>query len=210
MKVMFTVQAEGRGHMTQAIAVQEMLRQHNHKVVAVLAGGNPSRNLPPFFEQSFDKVQRIASPGFASNKNRDISILGTGIQLIKNLPSYRRSLAAIRSAIEEHQPDLIMNFLEPLMGLYNLLHRNPVPVPAVGHQFMLEHPSYLKVKEFKAQQIGMKYYVRITGARSSYLALSFYSAADQPEKNLIVCPPFSAANSSTSPPKKETVSSSTS
>jgi uncharacterized protein (TIGR00661 family) len=54
---------------------------------------------------------------------------------------------------------------------------------------MMEHPSYLRVKEFPLQRMGMKNYVRITGARSAKVALSFYGAEDLPDKRLTVCPP---------------------
>jgi UDP:flavonoid glycosyltransferase YjiC (YdhE family) len=65
MNVMFTVQGEGRGHMTQAIAMSQMLKRRGHRVVAVLAGQNQSRQLPDFFAQAFDvPVTPMASPGF--------------------------------------------------------------------------------------------------------------------------------------------------
>src|SRR5689334_15643922 len=122
MKIMFTVQGEGRGHMTQAIAMNEMLRRRGHQVVAVVAGTNPTRSLPAFFEEAFGvPVRPIVSPGFSVKGHRSISMAGTLASLIASLPAYRKSLATIRKAIEETQPDLIVNFLEPLMGVYNLV-----------------------------------------------------------------------------------------
>src|SRR5882757_2485803 len=121
MKIMFTVQGEGRGHMTQAIAMSEMLQRHGHQIVAVVAGTNQTRSLPTFFEQAFSvPVRPILSPGFSLKRHRSISMPATLANLIRNLPSYRRSLKTIRAAIDETQLDLIINFLEPLMGVYNL------------------------------------------------------------------------------------------
>src|ERR1700743_3874012 len=155
MKIMFTVQGEGRGHMTQAIAMCEMLQRHGHQIVAVLAGANQTRSLPTFFEQAFSvPVRPILSPGFSLKGHRSISMFGTFVNLIKSLPAYRKSLAAIRRAILETQPDLIINFLEPLMGVYNVLHPHKIPVLVVGHQYMLEHPDFVKEKVFKTQQMG--------------------------------------------------------
>jgi len=188
---MFTVQGEGRGHMTQAIAMSEMLQRHGHQIVAVIAGTNQTRSLPPFFEQAFSvPVRPILSPGFSLKKHRSISLVGTFTNIIRNLPAYRGSLKIIRQAIAEVQPDLIVNFLEPLMGVYNRLHRHNIPVLVVGHQYMLEHPDFVQEKKFKSQQLGMKFYIAVTGTRSSRLALSFYSAPDLPDRKLIVSPPI--------------------
>ena len=38
MKVLFIVQGEGRGHLTQAITLEEILRRNGHEVVEVLGG----------------------------------------------------------------------------------------------------------------------------------------------------------------------------
>ena len=48
MKVMFIVQGEGRGHLTQAITLERLLRQNGHEVTAVLVGKSRRRSLPAF------------------------------------------------------------------------------------------------------------------------------------------------------------------
>jgi uncharacterized protein (TIGR00661 family) len=189
MKVMFTVQGEGRGHMTQAISMKQMLERNGHQVVAVLAGGNPERPLPSFFEQAF-KVERITSPTFAQKGNRGISLRRSVIANATEAPELRDSLRMIEQTIERTQPDVIVNFLEPLMGVYNLLHRHRTPTLAVGHQFMLKHPKFLRVAEYKMQQLSMHQYVRLCGARSNYLALSFYEAPNARRGRLTVSPPI--------------------
>jgi uncharacterized protein (TIGR00661 family) len=177
--------------MTQAIAMNEMLQRRGHQVVAVLAGCNPNRSLPEFFEDAFRcPVWRIASPGFSLRRGRGISLAGTVARLLRELPRYRRSLVTLRQTVRAVQPDLIVNFLEPLMGLCNLLWPHRIPVLAVGHQFMLDHPRYIRQQKFPVQQLGMRQYVRLTGARSAKLALSFYSAPDVPGRRLFVSPPI--------------------
>src|SRR5947209_13739084 len=102
MKIMFTVQGEGRGHMTQAIAMSEMLQRRGHQIVAVVAGTNQTRSLPTFFEQAFaTPVRPIISPGFSLKKHRGISMAGTFTNLLGNLPAYRRSLKTIGKTIAE-------------------------------------------------------------------------------------------------------------
>ena len=38
MKFLFIVQGEGRGHLTQAITLEEILLRNDHEVVEVLVG----------------------------------------------------------------------------------------------------------------------------------------------------------------------------
>ena len=49
MKYLFIVQGEGRGHLTQAISLSQMLRRHGHEVVEVLVGKSSNREIPAFF-----------------------------------------------------------------------------------------------------------------------------------------------------------------
>jgi uncharacterized protein (TIGR00661 family) len=53
---------------------------------------------------------------------------------------------------------------------------------------MQAHPTYIEVDEFRGQQLGMREYIRMTGARSHHLALSFYPADNF--RKAIVCPPI--------------------
>lgn len=65
MKVLFIVQGEGRGHLTQAIAMEDLLRRNGYEVVEVLVGKSNSRRLPGFFNRSIQApVKRFLSPNF--------------------------------------------------------------------------------------------------------------------------------------------------
>lgn len=177
--------------MTQAIAMSQMLKRRGHRVVAVLAGQNQSRQLPDFFAQAFDvPVTPMASPGFVMKQGRGVSLPATFLNVVRNLSRYRRSLALIGSKLATTKPDIVVNFLEPLMGIYNLRQRPKVPVLAVGHQFMLDHPAFPPLARWRPQRLGMRWYVALTGARSARLALSFYRAADDPARGVFVCPPI--------------------
>ena len=160
-------------------------------MVAVVAGSNQSRILPEFFEAAFPlPVRQIASPGFSLRKSRAISLPRSIAHILGELPAFRRSLATLAETIRSTQPDLIVNFLEPLMGVYNLLRPHAIPVLAVGHQFMLEHPAFVKVNRFPLQRFGMKQFVRLAGARSAQMALSFYPAPDLAARRCFVSPPI--------------------
>jgi len=191
MRIMFTVQGDGRGHMTQAIAAAQTLERHGHEIVAVTVGTNPSRVVPEFFRQVFGgRLEPIASPGFSFRSGRGVSTLATLRQAAGGLGGYQKSLATIGNVIERSQPELIVNFLEPVMGLFNLTHRHVVPVISVGHHYMMGHPEFVRSPRFAVQQWTMRQYVRLAGTGSTKLALSFYPAASMPERRLFVCPPL--------------------
>ena len=63
MRILFLVQGEGRGHLTQAISLGQVLRSAGHKVVGAMVGTSPGRNIPSFFqEQIFAPVHHFAAP----------------------------------------------------------------------------------------------------------------------------------------------------
>jgi uncharacterized protein (TIGR00661 family) len=195
MKIMFTVQGDGRGHMTQSIAAAQTLERQGHEIVAVTVGTNPSRAIPEFFSHRFgERLKPIASPGFSFHRGKGVSTVATVRQILSGLGQYRESLAAIETIINRTQPDLILNFLEPLAGLFNLLRPHRIPVIAIGHQFMLGHPEFVRCRELAVQQWTMRRYVQLAGAGSTKLALSFYPAVSMPERRLFVCPPLLRAD----------------
>jgi len=177
--------------MTQAIAAAQTLEGYGHEVVVVTIGTNPSRTIPDFFRRAFgSQLTPLPSPGFSMRGGKGVATLATLRQAVSGLGRYRQSLSTLASTIECRQPDLILNFLEPLMGLFNLLRPHPVPVVSVGHHFMLGHPDFVRSRQFALQQWTMRRYVGLAGARSTKLALSFYPAASMPERRLFVCPPL--------------------
>jgi uncharacterized protein (TIGR00661 family) len=191
MRIMFGVQGDGRGHMTQAMASAQALERQGHEIVAVTVGTNPSRSIPDFFQKAFgDRLKPIASPGFSFQGAKAVSTVATLRQAACGVGRYRQSLQTIASTIQRTQPDLIINFLEPLIGFFNLTRRHQVPVIAVGHQFMLGHPEFVRSRKFALQQWTMRRYVGLTGSRSAKIALSFYPAASIPKQHLFVCPPL--------------------
>ena len=74
-KYILAVQGEGRGHMTQAISMYEMLIEQGHTVCAVILGSSGTRDVPSFF---FEKVKapiiQLQSPNFVSDKKIKVSM----------------------------------------------------------------------------------------------------------------------------------------
>lgn len=134
-------------------------------------------------------VTRIATPDFSYKNSRKVSLPATLAGIARKIPAYWRAIRKLKAVVRETQPDVIINFFEPLTGIYALTHRNRPPVVAVAHQFMFGHPDYVRAPGLRLQQLGMKWFVQLVGAGSTKLALSLYEARDLPEKDLTVSPP---------------------
>ena len=103
MKVLFIVQGEGRGHLTQAITMEELLRRNGHEVVEVLVGKSNSRCLPGFFNRSIQApVKRFLSPNFLPTPaNKRASLARSVAYNLTRLPVYLKSMHYIHRRIEE-------------------------------------------------------------------------------------------------------------
>lgn len=177
--------------MTQAIAVKEILEKAGHRVTTVVLGVGPHRQAAPFFASAMKMpITKILTPDFAFKNNRKVNMPASLAAIARRVPAYARSLRTLRALVREHQPDVILNFFEPMTGVYALTTRKRPPVISIGHQFMFEHPAYVRAPGRRLQQFGMKWYIRLVGSRSTRFALSLYEAPDLPEKNIIVAPPL--------------------
>ena len=59
MKMLFIIQGEGRGHLTQALSLRRKLADEGHQVVGVLVGKSPARRIPDFFMEKIKKYMQI-------------------------------------------------------------------------------------------------------------------------------------------------------
>lgn len=190
MKMMFCVLGEGRGHMTQAMAVKEMIESAGHQVVAVTLGVSSQRPVPAYFEAAMKvTVTQLPTLEFKYRNNRSVNNLTTLAGVAGKLPKYARLLRQFDKIVHDQQPDLILNFFEPIAAFYAITRRHRPPVVAIGHQFMFEHPGYVRAPHLWKQLLTMKLYTRLLGSRSTKLALSLYAAPDLPGKNIFVGPP---------------------
>ena len=179
MKFLFIVQGEGRGHLTQAITLEEILRRNGHEVVEVLVGKSSSRRLPGFFNRNiFAPVKRFVSPN---------SLLIP----VNHRLSMMRCINYIRQRIEDSGADRVINFYELLTGLTYFLFRPSVPQICIGHQYLFLHKSFEFPKADKVSLALLKFFTVLTslGAKER-LALSFRYMKDDPQNNIRVIPPL--------------------
>lgn len=194
LNFLFIVQGEGRGHMTQAIALRKMLHSAGHRVSAVMVGKNDRRELPEFFkEQIGARIRRYRSPTFVlDSKRRGVRIGPTLWTNLLRLPLYLKSLYLIRRYVRRTKPDVIVNFYEILAGAaFSLLGTGGARIVCVGHQYLLNHPDF-EWPEGKPVDRGMLLFSNWLTAHcaDSHMALSFRAMPDLPEQNITVCPPL--------------------
>ena len=77
MKILFVIQGEGRGHLTQALSLRQKLADEGHEIVGVLVGKSPARRLPGFFSEKIGvPVYPFESPNFLpSAKNKQVNLV---------------------------------------------------------------------------------------------------------------------------------------
>jgi uncharacterized protein (TIGR00661 family) len=188
---MFSVLGEGRGHMTQAMAIKEMVEKAGHEVTCVALGMGPNRTPPAYFAAAMSApTVIIPTLDFSFKNNRSVNLPGTVAGILRRIPAYRRGVGELQAVVGKHRPDVIVNFFESLTGIYAMTCRHRPPVVAVAHQFMFGHPNYVRARGMRLQQLAMKRLVQIAGAASTRLALSLYEAPNLPRKRLTVCPPI--------------------
>ena len=210
LRCLFVVQGEGRGHLTQALALEKILEAAGHRVAGVLLGRNPNREAPRFFlEKIGAPVERIDSPSFfMDGRRRAMATLGATIR--KNVPligRFREGLHRVGRAIERHRPDVVINFHEVLAGVYYALHRRGrsalPPLVCVAHQYMFQHPAYPSFPQGRGwDRWWLHFFVGATQlASKKRLALSLYPAPHRREEGLVVMPPLLRPELAAPPPE---------
>ena len=192
LRVLFAVQGEGRGHMTQALAVAEMLRRAGHEICGVLMGRSHRRPLPAFFTDGIAApIIPFESPTFVTSKGDAGFRVGATVgHIVAGVPRYASGLRTIHRTVRDLQPDLVVNFYEGLMGLYTAAMRPRVPVVAVGHQYMFLHPTYRHAASRPMAAALARFWTRISSfGAANRLALSLYEADDLPALGVEVVPP---------------------
>ena len=193
MKFLFIVQGEGRGHLTQAITLEEILRSNGHEVVEVLVGKSNSRRLPGFFNRSIHApVKRFVSPNFLPTpSNKRVKLARSVAYNLMKLPTYINSMNYIHRRIEASGADMVINFYELLTGLTYFLFHPSVPQVCIGHQYLFLHTDFEFPKADPVSLLLLKFFTGLTslGAKER-LALSFRRMKDDEQNGIRVIPPL--------------------
>lgn len=191
-KFILAVQGEGRGHMTQALSMFDMLTEQGHKVCAVIIGTSGRREIPSFFLEKINApVHKIQSPNFVSDKkNKSIDIPKTLTYNFARLKTFRNSLKEIDRIVKEHEPDVIVNFFDLLIGLYYRFYHPTPRLVCIAHQYIYFHPDFEFPEGHWMDRLLIKFYTRLTtNQMAKNLALSFYKIHTN-SKDVTVVPPL--------------------
>ena len=193
MKFLFVVQGEGRGHLTQAIALHEILTKSGHEVVAALVGKSNRRELPSFFLKNIrSEVLRFNSPNFLpASKNKQTNIWTSIVYNLLKSGSYLKSIYFIRKQIKQLDVDIVVNFYEMLTGLTYALFPPSIPYVCIAHQYIFLHPDFRFPRANRIELGLLRFFTRITCIKSSKLfALSINKMDNVPESRIVVIPPL--------------------
>ncbi len=131
MKYLFIVQGEGHGHLTQALALKEILTARGHEITEVLVGkSGKDQELPAFFARKIEApVARFSSPGICLRADGKRGALSHSIfRTCRKLPDYLHSMHFLKQRIESSGADVVVNFYEILCGLTYLFLMPSLPL----------------------------------------------------------------------------------
>ncbi len=193
MRFFFIVQGEGRGHMTQSIALADLLEQNGHAVVRVVVGKSERRELPSFLTDRFGElIHQVESPNFVTDKhNKTVRILPTLFFVARRMPRYINSLGIIHRWIKADEPDVIINFYDFIGGFLSRFKKPRARFVCIAHQYLLGHHHFPfpKGRLFERRSLLLANYLSSMGAEVC-LALSFSDYPEPHPKKLVVVPPL--------------------
>ncbi len=193
MRYVFIVQGEGRGHLTQAISMERLLRENGHEIAAVLVGKSPARRLPSFFEETIHApVEMFESFNFVpSSSNRKASALRTGLYNILHFAGFLPSIRFISRRLRDTKPDVVVNFYDILGTLGYRFSRLKAPMVCLGHQFLYLHRDFRFPPAGYSDRHALNLFTNMVAhGAAKVLALSFRSMPDDPGRRIRVVPPL--------------------
>ena len=162
--MLFIIQGEGRGHLTQALSLRQKLADEGHQVVGVLVGKSPARRIPDFFTEKIDApVYPFESPNFLPTaKNKQVNLLKSVGCNVLRLHTYVASIHYINRMVKETDADVVVNFYELLTGLTYLFCRPKAMMVCIAHQYLFLHPDFSFPKLNVVSLSLLKFFTRMT------------------------------------------------
>ena len=197
MKILFGVQTEGNGHITQCIATKQYLQSQGIEVTTAFAA-KKKRGLSKYFTDEFNVIDYNGFDFVFDNVGR-VVIWKTIVKNTFELPRLIVSFIKICIIIQKEKPDAIFNYYEPLVGLTALFFKN-IKYVSFGHQYAMDSVIYPRINGYIVQKLFLSIINKITSIRAKIVALSYYEFNDT---TMIVSPPILRAESYSISDKKE-------
>ena len=193
LKYLFIVQGEGRGHLTQAMALEKLLTENGHQVVGMLVGKSQARHLPDFFVKGVSaSIRQFDSVNFQpSAENRTVNMLKSILYNIEKFPKYLKSIIFLKDAIRMSGADVVVNFYELLTGIAYFNFKIDIPNISIGHQYLFLHKDFDLGASGLMGTEGLMIFTKVTSiGANKRLALSFRKMEDDDGKRIKVVPPI--------------------
>lgn len=197
MKILFGVQTEGNGHITQAIAVKQYLQSQGLNVTDAFAA-KKKKGLASYFKDEFNAIE-YEGFDFVFGKDGRVVIWKTILKGLIELPRLILSFINIYKVIKKEKPDAIFNFYEPLVGLTAIFFPN-IKYISFGHQYAMESIVYPNISGYFIQKIFLGIINGITSIGAKIVALSYYEYKDD---TMMVSPPILRQESYVTSDKQE-------
>lgn len=163
----------------------------------MLVGKSDSRQIPLFFRDKINApIAEFDSPNFTSfYKQKRPNILLSMANNVSRPFVFRKSLLFMKQKIEEHRPNVVINFYEMItgmaFGIYRFDKRLGVRMICVAHQYVLLNSNYRTTAEQDVKFYFLRMLSRITSNRAhKILALSFRDMPGSKDKRIVTVPPL--------------------
>jgi uncharacterized protein (TIGR00661 family) len=187
------LQSEGRGHITQAFSLQEILNQQDIGINAIIIRSTTKKQTIQLLKKRFHcDFIFIESYEFFKGKNgKSVNLIHTTIDALFKFPKIIISSFKLKRALKKTSFDIIFNFYEPACTFYNFIARKKNMTISIAHQNIYLHPSFNFPKNNVLNALFLKYYTKFVSWSSQYnVALSFYPLSNIAKNNLVVTGPL--------------------
>lgn len=143
-RIVFIVQGEGKGHLSQSLALKEFLEEAGHTLEAVLAGGQWQQPLPEYFTTVFqEKLKRFRSPYLLKTPNQKGIYVGRSILVnLFSALTYLKEVRRIRRILRDVDPDVVVNFYDLVGALALRKTGKGILRIGIGHHFLQHLEGY--------------------------------------------------------------------
>jgi uncharacterized protein (TIGR00661 family) len=179
--ILYGVNGEGAGHSTRAKEVLSHLVAQGH-TVHVASFDRGLQNLSKHFE-----VTEIYGFRFAYVNNR-VRYKRTIAKNLITVPQAARSLAHLKSLVDEWKINLVITDFEPLTC--HVGHKKRLPVISIDNQHCLTNAVVSYPRQYRRDAAAAKLVTRMmTPHADAYLVISFFTAPVK-ERNTFLFPPL--------------------
>jgi uncharacterized protein (TIGR00661 family) len=129
--------------MTQALSLAHHLRAAGHTVQKVFVATAPHLAVPQYFRREVDAdVETVPGASLVPGPDaRGVHPWRTAAYNVSSVPRFLRRGLTVHHWLDEHRPDVLVDFLDVVGAATHVLMRNPTPRVCVGHNYFVLAPG---------------------------------------------------------------------